>query len=60
MTQFENLITLTTKMRGYQKEYFTHRNSTALVNAKRLEREVDKLLEEIKQGKSFATIQKLF
>ena len=49
MTHNENLIALTERMRHYQKEYFQHRNSSALLNARKYEREVDKVLGDIKK-----------
>jgi hypothetical protein len=45
-TWYENFIKVVKDMRSAQKEYFKTRNYIILENAKKLEREVDKLLEE--------------
>lgn len=49
----DRLVDLVRRMRGYQKEYFKYRASSDLSLARKLEREVDKLIdEEIKVLKS--------
>lgn len=49
------LVEAVARMRAAQRAYFRHKNSAALAESKRLEREVDRLLEELsnKQGQMF-------
>ncbi|MDQ7950151.1 MAG: hypothetical protein AAGB30_11140 [Pedobacter sp.] len=44
MKNFDDFIELVKKMRKAQVEYFRTRSSIAMAEAKKLEREVDKLL----------------
>lgn len=51
--KYDRLIDRVRRMRGRQKEYFKYRASSDLEAARRLEREVDKLLnEEVKAQQS--------
>lgn len=46
----EEFMTLVRRMRAKQKEYFRTRSSVALRESKQLEREVDRLLAEDRDG----------
>lgn len=50
---YREFRSLVTSMRAAQKEYFRSRDSAALENSKRLEREVDKELRDVGQAKMF-------
>ncbi|MGN6491195.1 MAG: hypothetical protein ACTHLE_04305 [Agriterribacter sp.] len=51
--KYERLVEKVRMMRGHQKEYFKYRGSDSLERARRLEREVDQLIdEEVRRQKS--------
>jgi hypothetical protein len=50
--RYQRLVQLVGKMRGHQREYFKYRASYDLERARRLEREVDKIIREEEQRKN--------
>jgi len=49
-TEYQKFLWLVEQMRTNQKDYFRTRSDSALINSKKLEKQVDKALNELKNS----------